>query len=1349
MTRISEQVEWLNLIDRSGPFVVPAVLDEVFPQGIEKVETPRRQRLRSAYDEWRDAVDEGDPQIDELHAEWIRLVLQEALEFEDGVLIARADLGGQVIYRPREHSMKVEPDFAIRGSSGGFRLLIAVYPPNTDLEKSVPDEAWSASPIERMTLLCRANEVRLGLVTNGEEWLLVNAPIGGTSGYASWFARLWWQEPVTLKAFISLLGVRRCFGPSEATLEQLLERSLAFQEEVTDTLGEQVRRAVEVLIQALGRADQDRNGELLKDVPPSELYEAGLTVMMRLVFILCAEERKLLLLGDPVYDEYYAISTLRARLREDESDHGPEVLERRHDAWSRMLSVFRAVYGGVEHEALRMPALGGSLFDPDRFPFLEGRARGTSWREVPSAPLPIDNRTVLLLLTALQVLEQRGGAQLLSYRALDVEQIGHVYEGLLEYTVSKLSEVTVGLIGSQKVRHPTIGLTELESLRNQGMKATSERLADLTGRARSSIENTLERGGDDAAFLDLLHVCGGAETIARRLRPFAGLIRADSWGALLVYQAGSFAITRGADRRETGTHYTPRSLAEMIVEKTLEPIVYIGPSEGAPREEWQLRTPGALLNLKICDPAMGSGAFLVQVCHYLAERLLEAWSREETAGRVVTVDGVVRASLGDREPLPGDLDERLLIARRLIAERCLYGVDLNPLAVELAKLSIWLVTLAKGRPFGFLDHNLRCGDSLLGIHRLDQLTELDMHPGSTTRQAMLFGRSIKAAVDQAINLRNCLVETPIRDVGDVQAMTSLDVESRRALKNPFLVADALVGEALRSASDGRALATALYALAPDVDHIMIGSPNAVSRIRQQATAALMTDLPIDKSARRPFHWPLVFPEVFQRENGGFDAIVGNPPFLGGQRITRILGTAYRQFLVRWLACGTSGSADLVAYFFLRAFDLLRPQGAFGLLAINTISEGDTRRVGLERLIGELGAAVYAAYPNEPWPGKAAVAISRVHIYKGTWKATATLGRRSVSFISAFLTDQEEWTPKPLRANAGRSFQGSIVLGLGFTLGGEEASAMIARDRKNRDVILPYINGKDLNSDPEQRPSRWVITFWDWPEEKAQEYEEPYRIVRELVRPERQRQGPDGKYQLRKPLPHRWWQYAEKRPGLYHAIGRGHPFMNHPDGWNPDTRPMDRVLVCSEVTKHLAFCLIPNVYIMSANVDVFPEDDPGFFAVVQSSIHEVWARKLSSKLETRLKYSPGNAFETFPFPLTHSSPLLRKRGQEYLALRADIMRANNIGLTQLYNMFHDQGCTAPLLHALRTLHKEIDLAVALAYEWHDLDLEHAFHRVPDLPEGDQVRYTISETARRDILTRLSRLNRERFTEVNAG
>jgi hypothetical protein len=569
MKQLSRHLEWLSLIEVSGPFLALSVIEQAFPQGLEAVETPLRQHLRAAYDEWRDAVDENDPLLLELHKEWIRLVMAELLEYDDTILKSNDSLSAPFSYTPIECLGTFTPDHAVLGNDDTPRLFVSVQAPGTDLETVQRGDAWPVSLIERMTLLCREYGVRLGLVTNGEQWILINAPVGATSSHVSWYARLWFQEPVTLKAFVSLLGVRRSFGPADQTLEALLTKSLEYHEEITDTLGDQVRQAVEVLVQGLDKADEDRNRELLRDVSPAELYEAGLTVMMRLVFVLCAEERGLLLLGDQVYDQYYAVSTLRGQLAEDAGHSGNEILDRRHDAWTRLLALFRAIYSGIEYESLRMPALGGSLFDPDRFPFLEGRAKGTNWRESSAVPLPIDNRMVLMLLEALQVLEQKGGALLLSYKALDVEQIGHVYEGLLEYTVIRAPEVTLGLIGSQKVKNPTASLSEMESARLDNFETLVALCASVTGRSIQAVANALQRPVEDAFVSRLFTVCGGDIGLVERIKPFANLLRINSWEDPVVYRKKSFMVTLGTDRRETGTHYTPKVLTESIVTITL------------------------------------------------------------------------------------------------------------------------------------------------------------------------------------------------------------------------------------------------------------------------------------------------------------------------------------------------------------------------------------------------------------------------------------------------------------------------------------------------------------------------------------------------------------------------------------------------------------------------------------------------------------------------------------------------------------------------------------------------------------------------------------------------------------
>lgn len=1333
MSANSVHHDWLVLIEISGPFLAVPVLGESFPQGLEELDGVKRKRLRQAYEEWREALETDDPQFAELHAAWIDEVLARGLELDEdgkGDVLKRADwCAANLNATLPEHGVTLAPELAVIDEQRANKPLMLIHTcgQDVDLDATLKLDGWAATPADRMVQLCRATGCRLGLVTNGERWMLVDAPIGAVTTFASWYARIWSQEPITLQAFVHLLGIRRFFVDDSEQLPALFDRSLKYQDEVTDALGVQVRRAVEVLIQSLDKADQDHDRELLRDVKETELYEAALTLMMRLVFLLSAEERGLLLLGDERYEANYALSTLRMLLRKESE----EILERRWDAWSRLLAIFRAVFGGIEHENLRLPALGGSLFDPDRFPFLEGRAKGSSWRTDTAKPLPIDNRTVLLLLEAIQQFQGRT----LSYRALDVEQIGYVYEGLLERTVKRTAEVTLELDGTKNAKAPWVKLAELESARLDGDERLAELLQERSGSSASRVRNDLTKPADDTLGDRLLAACHGDTKLCNRIKPFAHLVRTDPWGYPLVYPAGAFIVATGSDRRETGTHYTPKSLTEAIVTETLTPIAYVGPAEGTPREQWVLKSPVELLDLKICDPAMGSGAFLVQACRWLADRLVEAWSLAEGSGKTVCVDGEVLDAQDTKEPLPRDTEARTVIARRLIAERCLYGVDLNPLAVELAKLSIWLLTLAKGRPFGFLDHNLRCGDSLLGIHRLDQLTQLSMNP-TGQGQLRLFGQNVELAVREAIELRSRLREMPIRDIRDVEAMVHLDADARRRLEVPESIADAFIGEVFASGG-GAAMESALASLTIQAGQAIDGDHDVLVSMRRKSVVTLSTDLPADKPARRPFHWPLEFPEVFAGERGGFDGMVGNPPFLGGQRITGVAGTAFRDWLVAHIAEGRRGSADLVAYFFLRALSLLREGGGFGLLAVNTIAEGDTRQVGLEAMIGA-GAVIHAAYPNEPWPGKAAVVTSRVHIHKGEWSGERSLLGQQAPFISAFLSDREEWSPRKLRANEDRSFQGSIVLGMGFVITADEANSMLDADSKNSDVLFPYLNGEDLNTDPGQRPSRWVISFWDWPEERAREYALPFERVLALVKPERDQLGGNASAEGRR---RKWWLYGRDAKALYHAIGRGHHFERHPSGWNPKQKPLSRVLVCSEVTKHLAFAEIPNKYVMSANLDVFTDIER--FAVCQSSVHEVWARFHSSRLETRLKYSPGNAYETFAFP--EIDERLRRLGDDLLRARHRVMTYECIGLTKLYNRFHADTERDPRIEELRALQREMDAAVARAYGWHDLNLEHGFHEVPYLPENDRVRFTISESARVEVLQRLSELNRQRYED----
>lgn len=1346
MSTAQHHNEWLALIDISGPFLSLPVLTDVFPQGLDNLDSDTIAELRAVYDVWADSQRglRADP-LD--HEGWLRYILRHILDVADeGIVDCRNDCPTVWQAHLQERGLTLQPDFALHDPEADKpSLFIQLYPERQALEKRLKAEGRSTSetdPATRMMELLRATDVPLGLLTNGEAWMLVYAPRGETVSYVTWRAELWLEERLTLRAFYSLLNMGRFFGvPQHETLPALFARSANNQHDVTDQLGYQVRQAVEILVQALAKANADAQGQLLDGVDAKTLYEAALTVMMRLVFLLSAEARGLLLLGDPDYDQHYAVSTLRAQLREAADRVGIEIIERRSDAWCRLLATFRAIYTGIWHQDLRLPAYGGSLFDPDRFPFLEGRsqysvnsiqysedARPNTEYRIPSSPPAIDNRTVLHLLEALQLLRLTVGGmttvRALSFRALDVEQIGHVYEGLLDHQAVIADEVVLGL-GGTKNHEPEIALSELEGLATKQPHDKNKKLLkfikDATGRSSTKTVARRMTGELDAGRRQrLLAVCGNDDALLQRVLPWAGLIRDDAHGMPVVVLPGSVYVTAGATRRQTGTHYTPRELTEPIVQHTLEPLVYVGPAEGWPRDKWQLRRTDELLNLKICDMAMGSGAFLVQVCRYLAERVVESVETPNTEHRIPNTDH-----------WPSDPDERFLMAKRLVADRCLYGVDKNHLAVEMAKLSLWLVTLGKGRAFTFLDHALRHGDSLIGTDEAAYDRWWQTLQGAN---GWLYEETNREAKQTALRLRRELRDMPMLDVRDAAEKERLLAEAEAATARIRRACDLLAGVKLLGLKK-RARETLLAKLL--IEHT--AREELVSDEAQRALAA----------ARRQeaFHWAFEFPEVFAQ--GGFNAFVGNPPFVGGQRIRAAFGEDVLYYLkARW--DHARGSADFSTYFFLRAFESLRRNGTLGLIATNTIAQGATRELGLDH-IHEQGGEIYHAYNDYAWPGQAAVFVDIVHIMRGKFAGQKRLDDKPVKVISPLLDDMLFLgNPHRLAANQGLSFQGSNVLGLGFTMLPEEAQAMIESNPANADVLFPYLNGQDLNSHPEQQPSRWVINFFDWPLNRsangvwsiaddkqrtkwlrtgkvpgdypnpvATDYPDCLAIVRENVYPQRMAQ----RREIRKRY---WWRYGEVAPALYRTIASLH-----------------YVIVRTRVTRtHAPVMLRANGVFSEATV-VFATDSYGYYSVLQSSFHEAWAWQYASTLKGDLRYSATNVFENFPFPFDKIA--LEALGKKYHLYRQACMIKKSKGLTAIYNCVDDENNRTDAIESLRKLHVEMDTAVAAAYGWSDIELGHGFH-----PTAQGVRFTISDPARRELLHRLLQLNHERYAEeVAAG
>jgi N-6 DNA Methylase len=1325
MSIARHHAEWLSLVPVSGPFLSLPVLMETFNTGLEPHDPDQSRLLRQEYDNWQASFEKrnADPAP---HQQWIKFVLTKTLELDDWVLAEGQKIPQMLQVEVPEHQELLRPSIVlIDPTTRNPRLLVRTYPRSQELSSYVVNSPWKASPDTRMTELLHATGVRLGLVTNGEHWMLVDAPKGGTTGYASWYASLWLEEPITLRAFRSLLSASRFFNvPDDQTLEALLTKSASNQQEVTDQLGYQVRQAVEVLIHEIAKIEHEPEidadlRKLIADILEAVLYESALTVMMRLVILFCAEERGLIPTKPfPVYEQNYSVSTISKQLRELADQHDEALLERRYDAWPRLLAAFRAVYGGLQHDDVHIPAYGGSLFNPDRFPFLEGRKKGTSWRDTEAHPIPVSNRTVLHLLEALQLLQMKvpgGGpaeARRLSFRALDIEQIGHVYEGLLDHTAKRASEPFLGVAGTRD-KEPELPLAELEKLLAKGEADLVKFLKEETGKSENAIRKALKAEIDPQDATRFRTVCQGDDSLWKRVMPLAGLVRLDDNGYPVVIPKGHVFVTAGTDRRSSGTHYTPRELTDPIVRYTLEPLVYVGPAEGKPKNEWKLKSAKELLNLKICDMACGSGAFLVQADRYMSERLLEAWDAVKQANHStpgITPEGTPSTGKANESLIPDDPAERKTYAMRIIAQRCLYGVDKNPLAAEMTKLSLWLLTMAKDKPFEFLDHSIRCGDSLVGIHSIEQLRKFNLDgKGEDNR---LFLGFLDERIKEAIALRRQITEMQANTVEDVEAQDRMLSEADEKIERLKCAADMLIAAEFtpgstagkRAARDNAAIKVAVHFHDSDL-----------ATFRREAQKALNYQV--------TFHWPLEFPEVMV-ERGGFDAFVGNPPFLGGSQLSEMLGGPSYQEWLKNSHKGAFGNADLSAYFFRRAFSLFGAASTFGLLATKTISEGSSRTTGLQSII-EAGGHIYRANKVHKWPGTASVLVAIVHVAstKSVISGSAVLDGREVEVIDSRLeANRELLDPAVLQENELFAFKGTDLGSSGFILSADEFTSL-AEEKKNLDCLRPFLGGEELNTSPTQANTRFVVYFGSQGLAFAEQYPTLLELVRTRVKPMRDRGKDHGPGNHGKKY---WWQYTLRRDPLYKAIGT-----------------LSRCLVTAVTTQHLSFSFQPVRQVFTHSLVVIAFDRFGPFACLQSNLHYCWACLHSSWMGLTLRYSVQDALQTFPFPGGfEADPHLEQTGSDYYTLRAETMVRNCEGLTKTYNRFHNPDDTSADIQYLRQLHIEMDKAVAAAaaYGWTDLELGHSFH---ETKQG--VRYTISEPARREVLQRLLKLNHERYAE----
>ena len=1177
----------------------------------------------------------------------------------------------------------LHPDYVVKDAGS---LLLLISKTGADFDAVPPSEPrhWHASPQAKFERLLRETGIPSGLLVSPDAIRLVYAPKGESSGHITFKIADMAQvagRPI-LAALHMLLSAERLFTlAQDQRLPALLIASRKHQNVVSNKLSGQVMEALFDLLRGFQSA-HDQTGvltEVLRD-DPNQVYAGLLTVLLRLVFILYAEDRDLLS-SDETFVNSYSVGGLFERLREDEAHH-PDTMDQRYGAWARLVVLFRLIYKGARHGKLNIPGRKGYLFDPDRYPFLEGRPNAkTEEIQMPRVPDGVLYRVLRQLL----ILD----GERLSYRNLDVEQIGSVYEAMMGFELHVAKGPSIALKPKKRNGAPiTINLVEALAVAGPKRNDWLNKEADqkLTGQA--------ERALKEASSIDDL-MAALDRRIAKNVTP-------------TIVPAEAMIFQPSAERRRSGSHYTPRSLTQPIVEAALAPVLK-GLGENPKPEQ--------ILALKVCDPAMGSGAFLVEACRQLGDALVQAWHQHN-----------------DTPILPPDEDE-LLHARRLVAQRCLYGVDKNVMAVDLAKLSLWLATLARDHEFTFLDHALRHGDSLLGLSAR-QIAAFDWEPnpslsflegqlrrriaGTTSaRKEILAARegTPYALLDQKLGKAEEQLGI-VRNVGDVLAGAFFAGIKRPIRRNALLLRQ----EQVRAA----------FGNPPDI--------SAGLELERVARDQRQIDKPIV-----PFHWELEFPEVFDldeglRPKGGFDAIVGNPPFAGKNTIIDGAPEGYIEWL-KTIHEESHGNADLVAHFFRRAFDILRSGGCFGLIATNTIAQGDTRSTGL-RWVRIKGGTIYRAIKRYKWPGEAAVIVSIVHVAKGTLVGPHSLNGRSVDKITAYLFHAgQDDDAVLLEENSNRSFAGSFILGMGFTFDDTdrknvasslaEMHRLIAKDPRNGERIFPFIGGEEVNTTPDHIHHRYVINFGEMSESEARRWPDLMAIVEERVKPIRMGDNRDTRRTY-------WWRFAETTPALYRAMS-----------------DKNRVLVQCRISSWLSFVLLETGSVFDISLNVFPIPDPmAAFPVLQSRIHEVWARFMASSMKDDIRYTPSDCFETYPFPRSYgSNDELRTVGEAYYNFRAALMIGSNEGLTQTYNRFHQPTERSTEIVELRRLHEAMDRAVLDAYGWNDIPTVCEFLPEFDEDEDDdpsrpgrirqtKFRYRWPEEIHDEVLARLLALNAER-------
>ncbi|MFM9262542.1 DNA methyltransferase [Rhodococcus sp. 5A-K4] len=1299
---------WLELVDTEGPFLAIPPLKRVWPNGIPDFRKNHPDRFgvlvdaRKSFESAWEALDRAldyEVTLDSYRTArdvWIETVLCEVAGWAESLSWGEVPA---VQAQSPNRIVTVTAQAALRGADGIGALVHVVDP--VDSLRQTPSDVWAATPVDRLEVLLRENKSEIGIVTDGRWWGLVFAREGSMAASGIVDALTWVEEPRTRDAFLTLIGRQHIIGgePSER-LPVLFEESVAAAEEITEALGGQVRSAVELLIQSFSESAADARRRGLPDPLPArthDTYEAAVTVMMRVVFLLFAEERGLLPTGE-LFEQGYGISRDLARLVARESEESEEALDAMSLTWHRLLATSSALYSGASFESMRMPAYGGSLFDPARFPFL------TALNEQGTLAITVTDRVMLHVLRSVQLAVLKGGeARQISFRDIDVEQIGYIYEGLLGYTCATVDEVHVGLLGKTG-EAPEIPLSKLEEL--SGANPDPKKLAtairewvaedqpSATLPSTAAIAKAMIASVDPSVVSALAQAMGDNQALRERVRPWLGLVRSDLRKHPFVVLAGGLLVKETPSRKNAGAHYTPKSLAEEVVLHALQPLCYSpGPHQTAAESAWKLKFSDELLDLKVVDIACGSGAFLVAAARYLADRVVEAWISEDSAN--------------------SQRNDLYIRAIRNVVANCLYGADINDMAVEMCKLSLWLVSLDRNLPFSFVDDKVFIGNSLLGLTRLEQIRQLHIDPSqaSTQRVFDMFDVDIDDILRKAVDLRRNLA-TVVDDDDPTQSATTKrrqltqlnEVTGKLSKISDGVIAAGLLfggkaGKPLDEAYEN--LREAVRCVYPTNGTGLRHTEQLDSIIRRGLTPSVQTDYEL----WRPLHWVLAAPDVTV-ERGGFDAVIGNPPFLAGKKIA----TAYGPNIESWIKLdlrGQRGAADLVAHFIRRAWALINDGGSLGLIATDRVSQGDTAMMSNQILADE--GQIYRAVSEFRWPGKASTGAAIIWASKGNFRnrdLPVNLDGAGVPSISPSLADGREADISTALALTLPFLAGKGIglYGEGFVLDADDPMISTLNDQELQ-ALRPFVNGQSLLSGSSS--GRVAIDAGRFKDETALVSEMPAlaKHLQRTVKP--LRDAITSQIHER-----RYWAFWDKRDRLISA-----------------TQQLDRFIVIARDTRVPVFVFASDhESIYSDKVVIIATDSPLILGILSSTVHAAWFERTRTSRGSTSCYIVSRCLRTFPLPPSIDDTLL-DASLRFSSAR-DRALAELISVTRLYNLVDDPAVNEPVVVDFRNAQRELDHAVCRSYGWNDLSIEHGFFKLADVR-----RFTCSSVQRAEMCRRL--------------